>query len=87
MDELEMETEARKRISSSISKIETALADWERSDKPKELAGKVKFLKKTHKLLSDWMMKSLKGDKDRFSVKVRLQDFHGICRKLEKGVS
>lgn len=83
MDEtLALEKKARNLASQSISKIEIALADWEQSKKPKELTEKIKYLKKAHKLFSNWMKKSLKGKKDHASAQIRLKMFSDICYQL-----
>ena len=85
MDEIELEKRTREEVSASLSRIEVALADWENtSNKPKDLEAKVEFLKKSHMLLSDWMKKSLKGDKE--SAGIRLQNFSSICKELRAGL-
>lgn len=86
MDDIELEMETRERVSASLSKIEMALADWEDSRKPKRLEKKILFLRRSHKLLSDWMVRSLKGRKDERSAGLRLRLFHDICDELRGGV-
>ncbi len=82
---LEMHT--REKLSKSLSKIEIALADWDQSEtKPKKFLKKITYLKKSHRLFSSWMKKSLKGKKDSTSSRLRLKEFTEICRELNPKV-
>lgn len=81
----ELEEETREKVSHSLSKIEVALADWEAcKKKPAGLEGKVKVLRASYELLSEWEKKSLKGRKDFISTVKRLRGFTEICAKLRK---
>ncbi len=81
----ETEEETRKKISTSISKIEVALASWEGAEKkPKAFRKRIENLRKSHKLMSGWAKESLKGKKDFASTVKRLQRFTEMCSELRR---
>ena len=80
---LGFEAETLRRVSNSISAIEIALAEWEASEKPKELERNTRYLRMSHELLSAWGRESLLGDKSTKSSKERLRRFSEICKLLE----
>jgi hypothetical protein len=80
----EFEEQARGKVSESISAIEVALSEWESAKaKPEPLAIRIRYLKMSHQMMSDWAKESLKGKTDASSVKARIKRFISMCRKLE----
>ena len=80
---LGFEAETLRKVSNSISAIEIALAEWEASEKPKELERNTRYLRMSHELLSAWGRESLLGAKDARSSRERLRRFSEICKTLE----
>ena len=79
----EIEKETMHKVSASISKIEIALASWERSEKkPKALKNRIEYLRKSHKLMSRWAKESLRGKRDYASTVKRLQRFTEMCSEI-----
>lgn len=80
---MELETEAREKVSKSISAIEVALAEWDAAEKkPQKLAGKIECLRTSYELLSTWEKESLKGKCNPAAAKERLRKFIGMCKQL-----
>lgn len=80
---LRIEDEARQKVSSTISKIEVALSEWDGAkDKPPEYADRIEYLRRIHGFLLGWTRESLTGAKDAPSVYRRIQAFTRICRML-----
>ncbi len=80
---LELEEDTLRLVSSSLSAIETALAEWDASEKPKDMERGTQYLRMSHCMLSAWSRESLLGRKDSKSARVRMKKFSEICRKLE----
>ncbi len=84
-DPLELEEETRKLVSGAISKMDTALSEWDAAKKkPRELEGRVRAIRRFHSLLSGWERESLKGGRGRDSAEGRLRKFVAICREMEE---
>jgi hypothetical protein len=81
--DLELEADTLRRVSSSISAIEAALAEWEASKKPEFLEEDTEFLRMSHGLLSAWCRESLTGSRDPRSARERLRRFADMCRKID----
>ncbi len=80
----ELEADTQQKVSDSISKIEVALAEWDGAKKkPKQLAKRIEYLRKSHQLLSAWAMESLKGKRDFPSTVDRLRRFTELCQKID----
>jgi hypothetical protein len=78
-----LEAETRSMVSSALSKIEVALAEWDNAkEKPPEYAGKIEYFRRVHAALAGWMKASLLGSRDRESVIARLARFAQISREL-----
>ncbi len=81
---LRLEEETQKIVSDSLSKIEAAISEWDSSkDKPADLKGQVRSLRRFHGLLSAWARDSQKGPKDEASATMRLRRFYEICSKID----
>jgi hypothetical protein len=81
----EFEELAREKVSESMSAIEIALSEWEAAKtKPKVLAGRIRYLKSSYELLSNWERESLKGKRDSESTLARIEKFVAMCGRLEK---
>jgi hypothetical protein len=81
---LELEADTQKVVSSSISKLEVALSEWDSArKKPEDLTGKVAYLRRFYGLLTKWEKNSLSGSKDTASAQKRLRRFAEICHDIE----
>ncbi len=80
----ELESETRRMVSISLSKLEIALSEWDAAkQKPRDLEGEVAALRHFHGMLSGWEKESLKGAPGTKAALLRLRRFSEICRKME----
>ena len=83
---LELEGQTQRVVSGSLSKIDVALTAWEGAKrKPKDVAMKLEYLRRSRALLAEWERCSLRGKKDGVSAAARLRDFVEICGMLDSG--
>jgi hypothetical protein len=82
---LDLEDITRNKVSHSLSKLEIAISEWDGAKKkPANLEPRMRFIRKTHLVLSEWLKASLSGENKPSEAKERLADFTRICLLLEQ---
>ncbi len=80
----ELERGAQMAVSRSLSAIEVALSEWDAGGKkPAGLEPTMRYLRRSHDLLSAWERESVSGKRDAVSRFLRLKVYVALCRKLD----
>lgn len=81
----ELEADTQRKVSSSLSKIEVALSEWDSAKtKPPGLEPRIAYLRMSLEELSAWEIESLSGAKTEKASLERLRRFTELCDRLAR---